>query len=136
MDYYPTISVQETKNNKEINLDLNKKLVRFTTYLKNISTTPNTHTQQNNGIYNTCHGLLSQAWIDGRLIPALICNVNQSNKQYITLIQGGISIKSYQVGCKDQNRNIPGITQLNILEQKKPSINKSPTLETSDMPQN
>ena len=28
------------------------------------------------------------------LIPALICNVNQSNEQYITLIQGCISIKS------------------------------------------
>ena len=28
------------------------------------------------------------------LIAALICNVNQSNKQYITLIQGCISIKS------------------------------------------
>ena len=57
-------------NNKEINLDLNKKLVRFITHLKNTSTTrqtvKKTHTKQNNGIYNTCHGLLSQEWIDGR----------------------------------------------------------------------
>ena len=44
VDYYPAISVQETKNNKEINLDLNKKLVRFTTHLKNTSITRNTHT--------------------------------------------------------------------------------------------
>ena len=65
MDYYPTISAEETKN-KEINLDLNKKLVRFTTHFKNTSTTRNTHTKQNNGIYNTCHGLLSQEWIDGK----------------------------------------------------------------------
>ena len=28
------------------------------------------------------------------LTPALICNVNQSNEKYITLIQGCISIKS------------------------------------------
>ena len=28
------------------------------------------------------------------LIPALICNVNQSNEQCITLIQGCINIKS------------------------------------------
>ena len=57
-------------NNKEINLDLNKKLVRFITHLKNTSTTrqtvKKTHTKQNNGIYNTYHGLLSQEWIDGR----------------------------------------------------------------------
>ena len=57
-------------NNKEINRDLNKKLVRFITHLNNTSTTrqavTKTHTKQNNGIYNTCHGLLSQEWIDGR----------------------------------------------------------------------
>ena len=50
--------------------DLNKKLVRFITDLKNTSTTretvkKNTHAKQNNGIYNSCHGLLSQEWIDG-----------------------------------------------------------------------
>ena len=66
VDYYPTISAQGTKNNKEINLDLNKKLVRFTTHLKNTSTTRNTHAKQNSGIDNNCHGLLSQEWIDGR----------------------------------------------------------------------
>ena len=103
MDYYPTISAQETKqtnkqnnlltltvsyeksclirrkkkvknkwinNNKEINLDLNKKLVRFITHLKNTSIAQqtvkkHTYTKQNNGINNPCHGLLSQEWIDG-----------------------------------------------------------------------
>ena len=38
---------------------------------------------KNNGIYNTYHGSLSQEWIDSDgeiLIPALICNVNQSNE--------------------------------------------------------
>ena len=56
------------------------------------------------------------------LIPAVMCNVNQNNEQHITLIQGCISIKSHQVGCIDQNRNIPGLEQLNILEQKYPLI--------------
>ena len=52
---------------KEINFDLNKKLVRFITHLKNTRQT--WHDKQlikNNGIYNTYHGLLSQEWIDGR----------------------------------------------------------------------
>ena len=57
-------------NNKEISLDLNKKLVRFITHLKNTNTARQTviktHTKQNNEIYNTCHGLLSQKLIDGR----------------------------------------------------------------------
>ena len=61
---------KKNNNNKEINLDLNKKLARFITHLKNTSTTrpsvKKTHTKQNNGIYNTYHGLLSQEWIDGR----------------------------------------------------------------------
>ena len=60
---------KEKNNNKEINLDLNKKLVRFVTHLMNTSTTrrtvEKTHTKQNNGIYNTCHGLISQEWILG-----------------------------------------------------------------------
>ena len=30
---------------------------------------------------------------------------------------------SYKVACIDQNRNIPGLKQLNILEQKNPSMN-------------
>ena len=50
---------------KEINFDLNKKLVRFITHLKNTSTTQQT-VKKNNGMYNTCNGLLSQEWIDGR----------------------------------------------------------------------
>ena len=49
-------------NNREINLDLNKKLVRFITQ----TVKKHTHTKQNNGICNTHHGLLSQEWIDGR----------------------------------------------------------------------
>ena len=61
---------KKNNNNKEINLDLNEKLARFITHLKNASTTQQsvkkTHTNQNNGIYNTYHGLLSQEWIDGR----------------------------------------------------------------------
>ena len=43
--------------------------IRFITHLKNISTSRQTakkKTKKNNGIYNTCHGLLSQEWIDGR----------------------------------------------------------------------
>ena len=58
-------------NNKEINLYLKKKVVRFITHLKNKSNKrqtvkKNTPAKQNNGIYNTYHGLLSQEWIDGR----------------------------------------------------------------------
>ena len=48
-----------------MNFDLNKKLVRFVTHLKNTSTTGQT-IKKNNEIYNTCYGLLSEEWIDGR----------------------------------------------------------------------
>ena len=56
-------------NNKEINVDLNKKLVRFIT--DRIQTLQdkelkNTQKKQKSGIYNGYHGLLSQGWIDGR----------------------------------------------------------------------
>ena len=48
---------KKNNNNKEINLDLNKKLARFITHLKNTSTTrqsvKKTHTKQKDGIYNT-----------------------------------------------------------------------------------
>ena len=44
MDYYPTISAQETKNNKEINLDLNNKLVRLLRIWK-IQALHETHTK-------------------------------------------------------------------------------------------
>ena len=54
------------------------------------------------------------------LIPALICNVNQSNEQYITLIKGCISIRSQR--SIDQNCSISGLKQLNIPEQKNPSV--------------
>ena len=91
MDYYPTISAQETKqtnkifnlnlkltwtvsckkrclirrkkenkwinNNKEINLDLDKKLVRFIPHLKNTSTTrqtvKKTHKKKQSNAYIT-----------------------------------------------------------------------------------
>ena len=104
MDYYLTVSAQETKetnkinkltisceksclirreekdkkvknkwinNNKEINLDLNKKLVRFITHLKNASTTDKQlkkHTQNKTMEYITSGMgyLLSHEWIDGR----------------------------------------------------------------------
>ena len=52
---------------KEINFDLNKKLVRFITHLKNTSTTRQTvKKKEKKGIYNACHWLLSQEWIDRR----------------------------------------------------------------------
>ena len=56
---------------------------------------------KNTGIYNTCHW----ATIPGMdrweiLIPILICNVNQSNEQYITLIKGCIGMKSHILSGK------------------------------------
>ena len=49
----------------------------------NLKQRPGEKKNKNNGIYNTYHGSLSQEWIDSDgeiLIPALICNVNQSNE--------------------------------------------------------
>ena len=85
MDYYPKISAQEIKKgNKQNNLLaltvsceklFNQKKqnfwFRFITRLlalhdKQFKTTAGEKKQKNNGTYDTCHGLISQEWIDGR----------------------------------------------------------------------
>ena len=81
---------------------------------------------KNNGTYNTCHGPLSQKWIDGRYWSlALICHANQSNENLHNFDPGlywNYMAASYQVGCIDKSRNIPGLKQRNIHEQGNPSV--------------
>ena len=49
--------------------------------------------KKNNWKYNSFHGPLFYAWIDGRYpSPTQPCHVNQSNEYYIALIQGCIEI--------------------------------------------
>ena len=95
-------------------------------------------TEKKKWTYNTFRGPLSQGWIDGRYwSSALICHANQSNGYYIILIQGlywNHVTKSYQVGCIDKSRNIPGLKQHNIHGQTNPT-NEITTLESSDMVQ-
>ena len=46
-----------------------------------------------NGIYKTFHRPVSQEWIDGRhWPPALICHINQTNENLITLIHEYLKI--------------------------------------------
>lgn len=89
---------------------------------------------KNSGIYNT----FSQTTIPGidrqeRLIPGLICHVNQSNEYYITLILGcsrtrgeNEVITSYQIGCIHQICNIPGIKQPKISKKETPQRDINP----------
>ena len=73
--------------------------------------------------FKTFYGPLSQEWIDRRYwSPALICHANQSNEYYITLIQVCIEIISQQLGCIGKSRNIPGLKQRNLHEERNPSM--------------
>ena len=81
---------------------------------------------KNNGTYNTFHGPLSQEWIDGRYwSPTLIYHPNQGN-EYLHNFDSGLYwnhvATSYQVGCIDKSRNIPGLKQRNIHEQENLSM--------------
>ena len=77
---------------------------------------------KNNGTYNTFRGSLSQEWIDGRQwSPALICHANQGN-EYVRNFDSNHVTTSYQVGCIDKSRNIPGLKQRNIHKQGIPSV--------------
>ena len=78
----------------------------------------------NTATYNTFHGPLSQEWIDERYwSPALTFHANQSN-EYLHNFDSGLYwnhlATSYQVGCIDKSRNIPGLKQRNINEQGNP----------------
>ena len=72
------------------------------------------------------------------LIPALTCNDNQSNEQYITLIQGCMTIKSQHPIRKVVLRPEPQHPWFKTTKHTRTEepLNKIPTLESSDMLQN
>ena len=77
-----------------------------------------------NGTYNTFHGPLSQECIDGRYwSPALICHANQSSEylhNFDSRLYWNHVATSYQIGCIDKSRSIPGLKKRNIHEQANP----------------
>ena len=129
-------------HNKEIKLDLNKKLVRFITQLKDKSTrrqtVKKTHTKQNNGIYNTYHGLLSQEWIDRRywslLWYIMLTKVMNSTSLWFRVVlassRNNVSGRVYW-----PERQHPSYKTTNHSRTEEP-LNKISTLESSDMLQN
>ena len=59
------------------------------------------------------------------LIPTLICHANQSNENlpnFDSGLHGNHVATSYQIGCIDKPRNIPGLKQHNIHEQGNASV--------------